>query len=288
MSIFKLLGAESVAPPLSQDQSCRVLSVWGSSGSGKTTIASNLAFELSSLGRRTLLIDADSYSPGVAPALGITEPGPGILAALRLARQQRLDSAELTRLTKELAFESSTLKLLSGISAQLRWSEFDAPAIQTLIGHARTEFDFVVVDLASPLEPGLYAPESSVSRNQATLSFIENSEVVLGCFLADPVGVNRFLWDVRLAGFNYWPIANRVRSQVLGKNPDRQLKDAIHQLTKRELNHILPEDSAAADSALCRAQPLIVAARNSKLRDALRRLALDVIDGSTKLPKREH
>jgi hypothetical protein len=288
MTLFQLLGTDTIEPTPQGNSASKLIAVWGSSGSGKTLVALNLAFEIASLGKRVLLIDADSYGPSIAPALGLTEPGPGILAALRLARQSRLDHGELKRLSHELSFDKHTLQLLPGVTNPMRWSEFDEAAVKGVIEVARSHFDLIVVDVASSLEPGIYAPESSVSRNQSSLGFIEAADLVLGLFAADAIGVNRFLWDLRMVSFDYWPIANRVRSQALGMSPERQLKDAIYKLAQRELNHLLPEDSVATDTALQRAQPLLLAGRNSKLREGIRRLAIDAMSASTKLQNREH
>ncbi len=287
MTIFQL-NATDTALATTGHSTSKLIAVWGSSGSGKSLLATNLAFELASLGKRALLIDADTYNPSQSAALGITEPGPGVLAALRLGRQGRLNLAELERLSHELEFQKHSLRFLPGVSAQMRWSDFDEVALDELVTQARASFDVTVVDVASWLEPGIYVPQSSVSRNQATSRFIEQADLVLGCFTADAVGVNRFLWDLRMVGFDYWPIANRVRYQALGLAPERQLKDAIFKLARKELNHLLPQDSAAVDSALQRAQPLLVAAASSKLREAIRRLAIDATDPSAKLPNREH
>lgn len=264
----------------------KVISIWGSSGSGKSTISLNLAFELASMGHKVLLVDADSYSPSLSAALGVLKPAGGVLAALRLARQNRLNSAELSRLCEELSFGNQKLEFLAGVSSALRWSEFDA--IDELLKVARESFDFVIIDLATPLEPGIYGPESATPRNHATVAAIEGSDRVLGVFSADPVGVNRFLWDIRQAGFEFWVVANRVRQSTLGRNPERQLKDAIYSLAKRELSYLLPDDLVAIDLTLLKGQPLITCARNSKLREAIRRLAIDVSSERTKLQNREH
>lgn len=286
MTIFQVPAEPETIGLKVEDSASKVISVWGSSGSGKSTLALNLAFELASLGQSVLLVDADSYSPSLSPALGVIKPAGGILAALRLARQGRLDSVELSRLSEELSFGTQKLQFLAGVISPLRWSEFDS--IEELLRVARELFDYVVLDLSSSLEPGIYGPESSTPRNQSTVGAIAQSDIVLGVFSADPVGVNRFLWDLRQAGFDYWAIANRVRQSSLGRNPERQLKDAIYSLAKRELSYLLPDDPASADLALLRGQPLITVAKNSKLREAIRRLAIDVSSERTKLQIREH
>lgn len=287
MTIFQLQATDTEASPTSLSQA-KLIVAWGSAGSGKSLIATNLAFEIASLGKRVLLVDADTYSPSLSAALGITDPGPGILAALRLARQSRLNASELERLSHELTLDKRSLWFLPGVTAHMRWSDFDEVAVDGFVAEAREHFDVILVDVAPWLEPGIYVPQSSVPRNQASSRFIELADLVLGSFASDAVGVNRFLWDLRMVGFDYWPIANRVRQQALGLAPERQLKDAIYKLARKELSHLLPEDSAAADAALQRGQPLLVASRSSKLREAIRRLAIDAIEPSTKLPNREH
>lgn len=288
MSVLQLLrGNPSQEIHLTRN-SAHLITVWGCAGSGKSLIATNLAFELASLGQKTLLIDADSYHPSISSALGLTDPGPGILAALRLARQARLDAAEFERISQKLSFDQHQLTLLPGMAAKQRWSEFDSEAIASLIGFLRSQFDQIVVDVAPSLEQGLFAPESAASRNQSTTSFIDAADLVLGCFASDAIGVNRLLWELKQVGFDYWPIANRVRQQVLGRNPERQLKDVIFQLTGRKLEHLISDDPVAADGFVGKAQPLIVCAKNSKLRDGIRQLAIAAVQASAKLPNREH
>jgi MinD-like ATPase involved in chromosome partitioning or flagellar assembly len=231
-------------------------------------------------------VDGDSYSPSLSAALGVLKPSGGVLAALRLARQERLDSLELKRLSEELSFGTRSLRFLAGVVSPFRWAEFDAA--EELLRTARESFDFVVVDLASPLEPGIYGPESATPRNQSTVGVVGASDTVLGVFSADPVGVNRFLWDIRQASFDYWAVANRVRQSALGHNPERQLKDAIYSLAKKELTYLLPDDPQSVDLALLKGQPLIASAQKSRLREAIRRLAIDVSSERTKLQNREH
>jgi MinD-like ATPase involved in chromosome partitioning or flagellar assembly len=272
--------AEKVSLSAPVIQPAKVIAVWGSAGSGKTTLAVNIGFELSSMDLRVLIIDADSYRPSVAACLGLTEPGPGITAMLRLARTSRLSVDELHRLTEEIQFGKKSLRVLTGLNAPSRWPELDSDSIATLIQFSKEHFDVVVIDVSAELEQGLVSSGSEISRNSSTRVIIDQADFALGLFAADPVGLNRFLWDCRNADFEFWPVANRVRASTIGKNPDRQLRDTMHRLARLELRAVIPEDAHAADLSLLKAQPLCLCAKNSKTRESIRLLSLDLLDAT--------
>ena len=274
------LEAEKVSLKAPVVQRAKVIAVWGSAGSGKTTLAINIGFELSSMDLRVLIIDADSYRPSVAACLGLTEPGPGITALMRLARTSRLSIDELHRLTEEIQFGKKSLRVLTGLNAPSRWPELDGESIATLIQFSKEHFDAVVIDVSSELEQGLVSAGSDISRNSSTRAIIEEADFALGLFAADPVGLNRFLWDCPNADFEFWPVANRVRASTIGKNPDRQLRDTMHRLARLEIKAVIVEDAHAADLSLLKAQPLCLCAKNSKTRESIRLLSLDLLDAS--------
>ena len=256
----------------------KLLACWGSAGSGKSMLALNIGFELAELGHKVLLIDFDSRRPSLAPALGITDPGAGLTAILRLARLQRLDRAELKRLSHNLKFGKRDLWFASGLNTPHRWSEMAPYETSELLELARREFDFTVVDVNEELDPGVLGADAGIARNTATRKVLELSDVVLGTFVSDPVGINRFLWDIKGLGGDYWPIANRVRASVLGRNPERQVRDAFYRATGLSIKSCLVEDQAALDAAMAQAAPLSISAKGSKLREAIRLLALDLAD----------
>jgi len=268
---------DSAAP---KTLSAKVIAVWGSAGSGKTTLAVNIGFELSSMDLKVLVIDADSYRPSIAASLGLTEPGPGITAVLRLARTSRLSIEEIDRLTEEIQFGKKSLRVLTGLNAPSRWPELDAESLGGLIEFARQHFDVIVIDLAGELEQGLVSAASEVGRNSSARAIIEQADLALGVFAADPVGLNRFLWDCRNTDFEFWPVANRVRASTIGKNPSRQLRDTMHRLARLEIKAVITEDAQAVDLSLLKAQPLCLCAKNSKARESIRLLTLDLLDAS--------
>lgn len=271
---------EDVKLPALKTLSAKVIAVWGSAGSGKTTLAINMGFELSSMDLKVLIIDADSYRPSIAASLGLTEPGPGITAVLRLARTTRLSIEEIERLTEEIQFGKKSLRVLTGLNAPSRWPELDPESLSGLIEFSRQHFDIILIDLAGELEEGLVSASSEVGRNSSARAIIENADLALGVFAADPVGLNRFLWDCRNADFEFWPVANRVRASTIGKNPDRQLKDTMHRLARLDIKAVIAEDAQAVDLSLLKAQPLCLCAKNSKARESIRLLSLDLLDAS--------
>jgi hypothetical protein len=229
---------------------------------------------------KVLVIDADSYRPSIAASLGLTEPGPGITAVLRLARTSRLSIEEIDRLTEEIQFGKKSLRVLTGLNAPSRWPELDAESLGGLIEFARQHFDIIVIDLAGELEQGLVSAASEVGRNSSARAIIEQADLALGVFAADPVGLNRFLWDCRNTDFEFWPVANRVRASTIGKNPSRQLRDTMHRLARLEIKAVITEDAQAVDLSLLKAQPLCLCAKNSKARESIRLLTLDLLDAS--------
>ncbi len=249
---------------------------WGSVGSGKSSIAVNVSFELAASGWQVCLIDADTYHPSLAALMGVTEAGGGLAACLRLIRQGRFTELEFDRLGKKIEFSNHSIWLLTGVPSPARWAEVDAATLQGLVSHLSGRFDFLIWDVATHLEAGLISADSGRDRNQATQYLLSSADLVLASFLADPVGINRFLFDLREVGQQVWPIANRVRSSVLGRNPQSQLRNILSRAAGLSLFGEIAEDEGF-DLLLQSTRPLQLQGRSSKAQQAVRKLAQEIV-----------
>src|SRR5699024_10390954 len=73
-----------------ENRDVRIIAVWGPAVAPcRTTLSIEIAASLARPEHKTLLVDADSYGGMVAPAMGLLDEPPGIIAASRLAVQGR-------------------------------------------------------------------------------------------------------------------------------------------------------------------------------------------------------
>ncbi|WP_456847248.1 AAA family ATPase [Cellulomonas sp. P5_C6] len=275
------------APAFPDEQTVRrpacglVVAVWGPTGApGRTTVAVNLAAELAAAGRRTLLVDADTYGGCVAQVVGMLDEAPGLAAAARAAGQGTLDLTTLARLTPTIA---SDLRVLSGISRADRWPELPSSSLDAVWSVARGLAQWTVVDCGFCLEQDevLSYDTRAPRRNAATLSALEAADVVVVVGAADPVGIQRLvrglgeLSDLGLGGTRL-VLVNRVRATVAGPKPAEAVGRALARYAGVTDALLVPEDRAAVDTALLEARTLREVAPGSPVRRALAGVAARV------------
>jgi len=114
-------------------------------GVGKTTIAVNLAASLVAMGRKVLLVDADTVTGHIASSLGL-ENVRTLVDSLADAREGEPGAAPET-LEELVAAHPSGLKVLVLSSSPLKTGHLDPAAVADAIDGARRSFDVIVVDL---------------------------------------------------------------------------------------------------------------------------------------------
>jgi len=243
--------------PKKRDNSCLVVcSPHGSTG--KTTVATNLAIELAASKNRVLLIDADSRGPAIANHFCLSQLPPGLPAALRLAKQNRLDHEQLERLTVPIA--KTNLQVLPGSLGKVLGTE-NQDAFANLIASCRELFDFVVVDTES----------LSHDCEAEAYSLLALADDLLMVVAADPVGIQRWLEiEAELTNRGLVPtlIINRLRNSVLS-SAKREINQTLERLSETSVSAFLPDDSTRLDQATRSGLPLALNARSGGFRQSL-------------------
>ncbi|WP_437386512.1 AAA family ATPase [Plantibacter flavus] len=236
----------------------RVIAVWGAAGApGATTIATAIASELAAVGRRVLLVDADTYGSSIAPMLGLLDEAPGFAAACRLAGSGALDDEQLERISIVHPSPSGSFRILTGISRSARWPELSTERVTATLERCRQWADDVVVDTGFCIEADeeissdLFAPR----RNGATFAVLAAAEHIVEVGSADPVGITRLLRGhadlVELVDpERISVIVNRLRSVAVGTVPSAQLASTLSRFGGIDPAALLPEDQRAVDAAV--------------------------------------
>jgi MinD-like ATPase involved in chromosome partitioning or flagellar assembly len=255
----------------------RVLAVWGPVGSpGRTTIAVNLAAELSRGGVRVLLVDADTYGGCVAQTLSLLDEAPGLVAACRAADQGTFDLMALARVAPEI---TRGLRVLTGIPKAERWPEIRPAALERVLDAARSLADLVVVDVGFCLEDDeeLSYDTAAPRRNQATLTTLQVADLLVAVGSCDPVSLQRLVRGLQELGTVRSPqplvVVNRMRPGPVGSPAHVQVADAMARFAGVEDLTFIPDDPGALDAAMFAGQALLECAPGSPARAAVAALA---------------
>ena len=262
-----------------QSGSGRLVAVWGPQGSpGRTTVAIALAEAVSAAGLATGLIDADTYGPSIAMALGIVEDASGLVVACRHA-----DLGSLTPVTLRAAARPvrPTWAVLGGVAGPTRWADLRAGALETVWDAAREAFDVTVVDVGFCIEQDADDGTAwSRRRNAAATSAITAADLVVAVADTTPLGAARLLdaWPSLLSltgGREPIVVANRAG----GARLTRQWTAAVRALGIGAAIHGLPDDAEAVARSWERAQAVGEGRRRSPLGRSVRELAASVVSG---------
>ncbi|MFC0581324.1 AAA family ATPase [Micrococcoides hystricis] len=261
----------------------RVITFWGPSGApGTTTLAVNAAAEYALAGKRTLLVDADSYASSVAAMLGLLAESSGLSQLCRLAELGNLNTETFGQAIEQVRFKAHHLDVLSGIPHPSRWPELRATALQQVFDMARELYDVIVIDTASSLEQDEELSFDVVvpQRNAATLRSIEVADTLIAVGAADAIQLPRMLkhstdllelvHDETEVKF----VLNKVQAASVGGQPEEQLRYSWARFGPGDHPDItlFPAADKTLHYALLTGQTLAEAGPDHALRAALQKL----------------
>ena len=234
----------------------RVVAVWGPAGApGRTTVATNLAWEVARREVDTVLVDLDPYGGAVAQQLGILDEVSGLLSASRLAASGQMDD----RFPSVCRGIGDHLAVVTGLPRADRWREVRAAHVDQLLEQARA-MGHVLVDTGFCLEDDA-APDfgGRPGRNSLTLAALEQADELVVVGAADPVGLARLaraLVDVRerATGAPVRVVVNRMRGSIGWS--EKEIAGMVEGFSRVAGLHFLPEDRTALDRALVSGRPL--------------------------------
>lgn len=257
----------------------RIWAVWGPPGApGRTTVALGVAEALAERGRRVCLVDADTYAPSIALALGLVESTSGLASACRLAEAGTLTPAGLCLLT--MAPGSTVGRrgewcVLGGLQATSRWPDLRPAALERVWQVARSAFDVTVVDVGACLEHDDGPTAFARQRNAAALSALATADDVIAVADGSALGAARLVaaWaqlpDPR-------PRTTLVRNRAARNDAGWRAAVASRIPTVSVVD--VPVDRRAIEQAWARGASLREAAPRSRARRALAELA-GALDG---------
>lgn len=253
-----------------------VVAVWGpKGGTGRTTVAVNLAWEIASAGTECVLVDADTTGGNVALALGLADQ-PSVAALAHAAGRGRAAPGWLDPYPRPLP----RLTVVPGPARAAEWPEVRDADLVVMLAAMRRAVPVVVVDVGACLEDDdeLLAQQWPWRRHQAARAAIRTSDAVVATVACDPASI-RHAVD---AGDDLCTLVDASRVVVLVNKVEARRSAAVAALELERRcgwcggSHLAPLD-AAASVAAWGGKALAEVAPASPLRLCVRELARDLV-----------
>jgi len=229
-----------------------VVAVWGPTGSpGRTTIATSLAVLCASQSLATVLIDADSRSGSIAPALGLLDEVPGFVAACRLADRLQLDREGLTRLSHHYEVSGRRVDVLSGVNGHRIHPEVTPETIRDVISVAKSLWDVIIVDTGSD---GASPEDTPHAAQWVVTTMVDLADDFVALCWASPVGVARFarVFDdvmTRRARKPLRVLINGVDTSRRSLSDEAALREALRRFAGVDTPGVIPRDGPGVRKA---------------------------------------
>ena len=191
--ISELMSDEPQTVEPESDPKGLLIAVAGFGGAcGRTMAVKEIGWQLSKLGSKTCLVDADTYGPSLDQELGFEPNQNGLLELCRSIERKNVSVQTHFDLLPEV---SENLSLVAGLPRISRWTDLRVSTLRELWRKSRETFDVVIADVGAVLEldHSLMHETSLPRRHAASLTALEAAAVTFICARADSVGITRLV-----------------------------------------------------------------------------------------------
>lgn len=238
----------------------RVVSVYGGKGgSGKTTIAVNLAVAFAQSGRRTALIDLCLNYGDASLYLNVTAKD--TIAEL----VQEKSSFTIDDIKSFSMQHSSGLSILCAPTVPEYAEYVSAAHVEALINQMRPYYDFIVLDLPCEL-------------SDCTLTALENSDDIF--IVSRPDISNLRAAKLTLGILRTLQQEDKVKLIINADYKSTLKHKDFENVLEMPINTVIPEDSKTARLSLQRGVPFVTGAPKAPISIAVQRLAANWTDNS--------
>lgn len=192
-TLAALVRVNKATPPIDVQPTGELIFVGGfGGGTGKSRLAMEVAYQLSTNKKRTLLVDADTYGPSLLQLFGLPISTPGFLEICRKVERKSNEQGLIHESSIQLA---DNLNLIPGLVKSSRWIDLRQPALKDFWELCLSEFDYVVVDSGPVLEAEqLLTIETGLpKRNLVSVSALSQAKKVLLTARRDPISITRLI-----------------------------------------------------------------------------------------------
>lgn len=231
-------------------------------GCGSTFLATNLAFALSRLGKRVVVLDLNLYFGDAAIFLGDSVSKTTIVD---LARQSQ--DLDLAMFEASMAKVSERLHLLVAPETPVNLNVVSPVAIQKIIDVARSNYDFVVLDMCAMLD----------STAVKALDMCETVNLVLQLNLPDLRAAKRMVRVFRDLGYDNDKIHIMINRFVKGGDITRA---DVEKATLLKVSRVFPNSYVPVTASINQGIPLLELKPQDEVAQALNAWAHQLVPGS--------
>lgn len=261
-----------------------VIAVWGTSGApGRTTTAVNLAAALQcqpGIPRpQVILIDADTYAPSIAHALGMGTEASSLSAIARYAARGELHAEHIEQALQQ---SDDGINVITGLSSPHRWREAAPSTLTQCIRAARECADYVIVDVASgTLDPLDEFGRFYAGRDEGIAAVLRAADIVTLVARSDAEGLHRLMYALEwfhthISGPKLRIVANMACEERAGSRPAQAIAHALAPYLPGEDISLVAQDPQVLKAQL-QGRSLVSAAPTSPAGEAFTELAGSVL-----------